>query len=211
LRRGAVSLTSLLVPALPLGSTQVAHWAASARLGYEPTPEESWFRRWEPHDTIAPPARFVNAVTWLARPDPGHIVVVEPWYAADESDPLERVLLSFAVHPMLRHRAAMRAGDHFVKRVAYIESPPPPEVKLGDALWDENVTTLAISESDARLGFHRRMRKLLSGWAFQGHVELRPGGMVVYYAGLAPIPEGYERLFRITREIVAKAIAYDGS
>lgn len=208
---GAVSLTSSPVPALPLGSTRIAQWAASAKLGYDPIPDETWFRQWEPHDAIAPPARFVNACTWLARPDPGHIVIVEPWYAADESDPLERVLMAFAVHPMLRHRAAMRAGDHFVTRVAYIESPPPPEVKLGDPLWDTNVTTLATSESEAARGFHRRVRKLLSGWAFQGHVELRPGGMVVYYAGLAPIPEGYDRLLRITREIVAKAIAYEGS
>jgi hypothetical protein len=31
---------------------------------------------------------------------------------------------------------------------------------------------------------------------------------VVYCAGLQPIPEGYDRLLGVTREIVAKAIAY---
>lgn len=197
------------MPTLPAGTAQIAQWSERAALGYEAFPDEAWFRRWEPHDAIAPPARFVNACTWLARPDPGHIVVVEPWYAEDD-EPLDRVVMAFAVHPMLRYRAAMRAGDHFVTRVAYIESPPPPTVKLGDPIWDENVTTLAMSEGDAQRGFHRRVRKLLAGWAFQGHVELRPGGMVVYYAGLKPIPEGYDRLLRITREIVAKAIAYEG-
>lgn len=199
------------MPALPLGSTPVAQWAASARLGYEPFPDEAWFRRWEPHDAIAPPSRFVNAVTWMAAPEPGHVVVVEPWYAEEGDDPLDRVIIAFAVHPLLGCRASMRAGDHFVTRVAYIESAPPPEVKIGDPLWDENVTTFARSAEEAGRGFHRRLRKLLAGWGFKGHVELRPGGLVVYYAGMKPIPEGYDRLLRITREIVGKAIAFDGA
>jgi hypothetical protein len=173
-------------------------------------PDEAWFRRWEPHDTIAPPARFFNAATWMASPEPWHIVVVEPWYAADEVDPLDRVVCAFAVHPHLRYRASMRVGEHFVTRVAFIESAPPPEVKIGDALWDANAHTFARSTEEACAAFHRRLRKLLGGWGFNGHVELRPGGLVVYYAGLKPIPEGYDRLLRITREIVAKAIAYDG-
>lgn len=196
------------MPGPPHGSTAIAQWSASLRLGYEPTPDESWFRRWEPHDTIAAPSRFYNACTWLAQPDPGHVVVVEPWYAEGEIDPLERVLLAFAVHPALRWRASMRSGDHFVTRAAYLESPPPPQVKVGDALWDANVATFAASEEAAQAGFHRRLRKLLAGWSFQGHVELRPGGIVVYYAGLAPTPDGYDRLLRIAREIVGKAIAY---
>ena len=198
------------MPALPLGSTQIAQWSAAARLGYEPLPDEAWFRRWEPHDTIAPPSRFFNACTWLAAPDPGHIVVVEPWYASDDVDPLDRVVIAFAVHPALRHRASMRVGEHFVTRVAFIESPPPPQVNVGDPVWDANVTTFATSEAAAAGAFHRRLRKLLAGWAFEGHLELRPGGLVVYYAGLKPIPEGYDRLLRITREIVGKAIAHEG-
>ncbi|MFT3768606.1 MAG: hypothetical protein QM820_24430 [Minicystis sp.] len=137
-------------------------------------------------------------------------MVVEPWYAADEMDPLDRVVMAFAVHPALRYRASIRAGDHFVTRAAYIESPPPPAVKIGDALWDANVSTFARSTEEACAAFHRRLRKLLGGWGFQGHVELRPGGLVVYYAGLKPIPEGYDRLLRITREIVGKAAAYEG-
>ena len=81
-------------------------------------------------------------------------------------------------------------------------------MQVGDPVRDENVVTLAASAAEAEGGFHRRLRKLLSGWGFQGHVELRPGGLVVYYAGLKPIPEGYDRLLRITREIVGKAVAF---
>lgn len=203
-----LALANLGPVALPPGSNQIAAWAASARLGYEPTPDEAWFRRWEPHDTIAPPTRFYNSCTWQARPDPGHVVVVEPWYALDEMEPLQRVVVAFAVHPALRFRASMRAGEHFVRRAAFIESPPPPEVKLGDAVWDENVVTFAATPGEAASAFHPRLRRLLVGWPLRGHLELRPGGMVVYYGGLVPSPEGYERLLRITQEIVARAIAY---
>jgi hypothetical protein len=192
---------------LPSGSNAIAAWASRSRLAYEPNPDEAWFRRWEPHDAIAPPATFFNSCTWHATPDPGHIVLVEPWYATEDVDPLDRTVLAFGVHPALRRRAAMRAGEHFLTRVAYIESARPPTVQIGDPTWDANVVTLAASPSEAEAAFHRRVRKLLAGWGFQGHVELRPGGIVVHYAGLKPIPEGYDRLLRIAREIVAKAVA----
>lgn len=194
---------------LPSGSSAIASFAAQARLGYEAHPDEDWFRRWEPHDAIAPPGAFFNSCTWLAAPDPGHIVVVEPWYAAEDGEPLDRAVVAFAVHPALRRRAAMRAGEHFLTRVAYIESAPPPTVRLGNPAWDARMVTLAASASEAEGAFHRRLRKLLVGWEFQGHLEIRPGGLVVHYAGLKPIPAGYDRLLRITREIVAKAIASD--
>jgi hypothetical protein len=194
---------------LPLGSNDIAEWANRVRLGYEPHPDEEWFRRWEPHDALTPPTSFFNSCTWLAAPHPGHVVVVEPWYAPEDVDPLDRTVMAFAVHPGLKRRAAMRAGDHFVTRVAYLESPPPPTVKVGDPTWDAHAITLAASPSEAATAFHGRLRRLLAGWGFQGHVELRPGGIVVWYAGLKPIPDGYDRLLRITREIVAKAIAYD--
>jgi len=184
--------------ALPPGSNQIASWAASARLGYEPTPDEAWFRRWEPHDTIAPPTRFYNACTWLAQPDPGHVVLVEPWYALDDLEPLERVVLAFAVHPALRFRASMRAGEHFVRRVAFIESPPPAEVKLGDAVWDENAVTFGATPGEAASAFHPRLRRLLAGWALRGHVEPRAGVALRVYpwltlralVGVDPLADG---------------------
>ncbi len=196
---------------LPPGSHAINDWARALRLAYAAYPDEDWFRRWEPHDTLAPPARFFNAVTWLAGPPtpwgpPDHVVVVEPWYAGDDLDPLERSIVAFAVHPSFRRRAAMRVGEHFLTRVAFLESPPPPKVEIGDPLWDANVTTFAASSNEAAAAFHPRLRKLLAGWGFKGHIELRPGGVVVHYAGLSPIPDGYDRLFRMTREIVAKAV-----
>jgi hypothetical protein len=188
---------------LPPGSLQIARWAASRRLAYEAHPDEVWFRRWEPHDTIAPPSHFFNACTWVA--NPGHAVIVEPWYAPEDAEPLERTMLAFASHPGIVRRAAMRVGEHFLTRVAYIESPPPPKVTVGDKLWDEHVTSYAASSSEAAAAFHPRLRKLISGWGFKGHIELRPGGVVVFEAGLRPTPEGYDRLFWIIREVTGKA------
>jgi hypothetical protein len=194
---------SLLVPA---GSTQIAQWAAQGGLAYEARPDEGWFRRWEPHDTITPPTCYFNSCTWLA--SPGHAVLVEPWYAPEEMDPLERTVIAFAVHPGLAcPRAAARAGEHFLTRVAYIESPPPPEVTIGEALWDEHVKTFAASPKEAAAAFHPRLRKLIGGWGFQGHLELRPGGLVMYFAGLRPTPRDYGRLLQMVQQVVTKAVA----
>lgn len=190
---------------LPQGSTLLAQWALANRIAYEARPDEAWFRRWEPHDTIAPPSAYINSCTFSA--DAGHVVLVEPWYAPDDMEPLERTVIAFAVHPNLTRRAAMRVGEHFLTRVAFIESPPPPTAPVGDPAWDAYVTTFAASPSDARVAFHGRVRKLLSGWGFQGHLEIRLGGLVLYYAGLQPTPEGYARLLRITQEVVGKASA----
>ena len=194
---------------MPPSMTPIAQFAQRARLAFEARPDERWFRAWEPHDIIAPPSAFYNSCTWMA--PIGNVVLVEPWYAAEDSDPLERTVLAFASHPALRSRAAMRVGEHFLTRVAYLESPPPPTVQLGDAYWDRHVVTLAASPSEAAGGFHRRLRKLLGGWGFQGHIELRPGGLVVYFAGLLPDPAGYDRLLAITKEIVNKAVSPDAA
>jgi hypothetical protein len=193
-----------VAPPLPPGSTRIAQWAAQNGLAYEGYPDEAWFRRWEPHDTITPPSFFLNGCTWFA--SPGHVVLCEPWYAPEEATPLDRTVMAFVSHPSFRQRASIRAGEHFLTRVAYLESPPPPEVKLGDPLWDDHVTTFARSREDAEGAFHARVRKLLIGWRFQGHLEMRSGGMVVFYAGLQPVAADYDRLLRIAREIVDKAV-----
>jgi hypothetical protein len=189
----------------PPGTELVAQWAARRRLAFTPSPDEGWFRRWEPYDTIAPPTAYLNACTWMT--SPGHAVIAEPWYATDDAEPLQRALLGFAVHPGLAHRASMRVGEHFLTRVAFIESAPPPRVKLGDALWDAHVTTFALSPQDASAAFHPRLRKLLAGRGFQGHLELRPGGLIVHCAGLRPVPEHHQRLLEILRDIVNAALA----
>lgn len=189
---------------LPPGSEAIAAWAPANGLSYTARPDEGWFRQWEPYDTLAPPSFYFNACTQSL--PPGHITVVEPWYAFEDGEPLERTVLGFAAHPGLMRRAAARAGEHFLTRVAFIESPPPPTVKIGDKLWDAHVTTLAASPSEAIAAFHPRLRKLLAGWGFQGHIEIRPGGLVAFYAGLRPIPSDYDRMRRIMREIVTMAV-----
>src|SRR6185503_8205654 len=105
-------------------------------------------------------------------------------------------------------RAAMRVGEHFLTRVAFLESPPPPRVSVGDKIWDANVATFAASALEASTAFHPRLRKLLAGWGFQGHLELRAGGLVIHQAGLRPTPEDADRLVRVVTEIVNSAIAY---
>jgi hypothetical protein len=192
--------------AVPIGSDVVAAWATSRGLNYRGTPDEAWFREWEPFDTMAPPSLYLNAVTW-AQP-PGHVTVVEPWYAPEDGTPLDRTILAFATHPALRFKASARSGEHFLTRVAFLESKPPPAVKLGDELWDSHVTTFAWTEEEGAKAFHRRLRRLLAGWGFQGHLELRRGGLVCHYAGLLPVARDYDRMLAIAREVVGAAINY---
>lgn len=180
---------------------RIATWAQASGFAWAPSPSESWFRHWEPYDTISPPSFYLRSVT---RTSPhGPYVCVEPWYASDlDTEPLERTLLAYATHPSLMHRAAMRSGEHFVTRVAFIESRPPPQVKIGDTVWDDHVTTFAISGAEAARAFPPRLRSLLASWGFQGHLEIRPGGLAIYVAGLRPITEHYSRLFGITRDVL---------
>lgn len=189
-----------------MGSDQIAAWAATRGLLFRAAPDEAWFRDWEPFDTMAPPTVYYSACSWAQAP--GEATIVEPWYAPEDGTPLGRTLLAFAKHPGLRYRASARAGEHFLTRVAFLESRPPPEVKIGDALWDEHVTTLAFSEEEAKAAFHRRLRRLLAGWGFSGHLELRRGGLVLHYAGLSPVARDYDRMLFIVRDVVSAAINY---
>jgi hypothetical protein len=156
---------------------------------------------------MAPASLYYNACTWTQ--SRLMVVVAEPWFAAEDSEPLERTILGFATHPGLVRRAAMRVGEHFLTRVAFLESLPPPKVTVGEKLWDEHVATFAASPLEAATAFHPRLRKLLSGWGFQGHLELRAGGLVIHYAGLRPIPEHMDRLTRIVTDVVNSAIGYE--
>jgi hypothetical protein len=197
-------------PRPPRGAQAIEHWARSRGVSFSARPDESWFRRWEPYDTLAPPSFYFNACT--VQHPPGLIVLAEPWTSTSEdTEPLERTVLGFATHPALVRRASMRAGEHFITRVAFLESLPPPTVKVGDKVWDTHVVTFAASPLEAATAFHPKLRQLLSGWGFQGHLELRPGGLVCHFAGLGPIPEHYSRMRRILIEIVAAAVAYPRS
>jgi hypothetical protein len=124
----------------------------------------------------------------------GSATLVEPWYAPPELEPLGRAILVFVQHAAFSRRAAARSGEHFNTRVAYLESPPPPEVRVADARWDERFTTRAASPLEADVAFPKGARQLLLDWNFTGHVEVRPGGLVLHPAATAPVPEHLARL-----------------
>jgi hypothetical protein len=187
-------------PPLPEGSDRVAAWAKGRRLVYEPYPDERWFRAWEPYDTMVSAEAYYNAVSWSI--PPGSATVAEPWYAPTDSEPLDRTALLFIQHPGLVRRAAARGGEHFNTRVAYVENPPMPTVRLGDPRWDEHLVTLAASASEASHAFPPGARQQFLAWQFTGHIEVRPGGLIVHFAGTQPIPEHLDRLVAAAAPLV---------
>lgn len=197
---------------VPTGSDHVAHWARLRGLVYTARPPEDWFRQWEPHDTMVSPEHFFNSVAFRlpslrGMPPVGDGAIVEPWTAPEGVDPLERTIVGYATHPGLVHRAAMRTGEPFLTKVAFLESPPPPKVTVGDKIWDENVTTFAASQSEALAAFRSTFRELLRSRGFRGHLELRPGGVIAHYEGLLPRPDHYDMLMRVMIDVVAAAIS----
>ena len=188
-------------PPLPEGSDRIAAWARRRRLAIEPYPNAAWFQAWEPYDTMVSAEAYYNAVSWTL--PPGSVTVAEPWYAPIDSEPLDRTLLVFVSHGGFTRRAAARGGEHFNTRVAFIENPPAPTVQLGDASWDSHMLTFAASGSEASAAFPPAARKLLASWRFSGHIEVRPGGLVVHFAGMRPIENDLERLVPAVPQLVA--------
>jgi hypothetical protein len=179
-------------PVLPPGSEQIAAWARQHRFAYEGWPDQRWFRGWEPYDTMVSPEAWFNSVSWAL--GPGSVTVAEPWLAPLDSEPLDRTLITFVTHPGFRRRAAARGGEHFNTRVTFLESAPPPRVELGDPVWDRAMATFAASASEADAALPLVARQLLASWGFSGHVEVRPGGLVVHFAGMQPVVGQIERL-----------------
>ncbi|MBI4952472.1 MAG: hypothetical protein HY908_10600 [Myxococcales bacterium] len=209
----------------PPGSEAVAHWAASRGIGYAVRPDEAWFRAWEPFDTLISASRYYNACSWAA--SPGAVSLVEPWTEEEEgTEPIGRALLGFAQHPGLRHRAAARCGEGLLTRVSYLAGPPLPRAPLGDARWDAAVVTLAHTPDEARAAFHPRLCEALAPFVLAApsggavgasqadlarpalHLELRPGGLVLYGSHLVPSAEGYAELARLVPVFVVAALAY---
>jgi len=187
-------------PPLPEGSDRIGSWARSRRLMYEPWPDQAWFHAWEPYDTMVSAEAYFNSVSQSL--PPGSATVAEPWFAPVDSEPMERTLLLYVSHPALFRRAAARVGEHFNTRVAYLESPPMPTVQLGDPAWDAAFTTLAASASEGTHAFPPAARRLLESWRFAGHIEVRPGGLVVHFAGTLPAPEHLDRLLAAAAPLV---------
>jgi len=192
-------------PWSPPGSDAILGYARSRRLLYELRPDERWFRHWEPHDTMVAPELWLNVCT--ERSPYGTFVVAEPWTAGEGLMPIERAVVGFAQVPTLyggrggSRRAAMRVGEPFLTKVAYLEAPPPPKVTLDDPVWDAHVTTFAASPSEALAAFPRSLRDMLRHRGFRGHLEIRPGGFVVHHEGLVPRPSDYDLTFRMLHDI----------
>jgi hypothetical protein len=187
--------------ALPPGSERVAAWARRHGFQYQPRPDPAWFSAWEPFDTMVSASAYYNAVTWSMAP--GQSTLAEPWLAPLDSEPLERTVLVFVSHPGFLGRVALRGGAHFNTRVAYLEGPPVPAVELGDPGWDTRWVTLAASSSEAQARLPWAVRELLSRWSFSGHLELRPGRLIVHFAGTRPEPDHLERLLPPVAELTA--------
>ncbi len=181
-------------------------WATARRLRFQPCPPEAFFRRWEPFDTLTPPAAYRNAATWELSPHE-YVVVVEPWFAREGDEPLARTLFAFASHPELHGRAAARAGSHFVTRVAFFENAPPTQVMVGDDAWDALALTFARDPSEVRRALPAPLRAHLVARGFQGHVEARGRGLVLHCADLWPDAPGYESLLSRTQEVVRVALS----
>jgi hypothetical protein len=179
----------------PAGSDRVLGWASHRGLGFALAPDERWFRDWEPFDTMVAPEHWLAGVT--ERSPWGTFVVAEAWTATLGVEPIERTIVGFAQVPTRGRRAAMRVGEPFLTRVAFLTSPPPPKVELGDPAWDAHVTTFAASPADAAAAFPTALRELLRRKGFRGHLEVRPGGFVVHHEGFLPTPEHYDATFRM--------------
>ncbi|MEZ4442459.1 MAG: hypothetical protein R3B72_25425 [Polyangiaceae bacterium] len=184
---------------MPLGSDAIALYAQRQGLAYKPRPSETWFRAWEPFDTITTPHAYFNAVTWHL--PPGSATLAEPWTEDGLFEPMDRTLLAFFTHPGFTRRAALRVGESFITRVTFLTDAPPPIVKLGDPVWDEHVVTRAKSPDEARAAFPGPLRQLLQTSGFRGHLEVRPGGLILHCADLKPLPQHYadlgQRLLRV--------------
>ena len=188
---------------LPPGSDAIAAWARGHRLPYQPAPEPSWYRAWEPFDTIVAPGRYYNAVEIAVAG--GRAIVVEPWASLDDTPPLDRTIVAFVTHPELHHRASAKVGDTFLTRVAYVGQTPPRQQTTGDVEWDHVAVTYAATPLEAVRAITPSLRKLLLGWGFAGHLEIREGAMLFHLADARPTPADYDRVARWIPAVIEKA------
>ena len=66
-----------------------------------------------------------GTIIWMA------VLAAGVLFAALGASPVPAILFAQVAGP--RFRAAIRTEEPFLTRVAYLESPPPPQVKLDDA------------------------------------------------------------------------------
>lgn len=189
---------------IPPGSEPIAAWARRHGFPYAASPEPGWYRAWEPFFTLVSPACYFHAVQCVTEGVP--VVLAEPWCAVGDAEPLGRTVLAFVSHPRLRYRAAARAGGSHMTRVSFLGEHRPQEQQTGDSAWDDLAVTFASSPLEAVRALTPSLRKLLIGWDFQGHIELKPGGLVLHLADALPRPADYERLLGWVPMVIDKAL-----
>lgn len=190
--------------ALPSGSEQLAAWARLRGVYCHGSPEDSWFRAWEPFWVLISPLRYFNAIQ--LRHGDTQTVLVEPWYAEDGFEPQRRSLFAFVSHHGLKYRAATRIGASKLTRVAFLGENKPQEQSTGDVEWDNVALTYAPSPLDAVRAITPSLRKLLLGWSFEGHLELKHGGLLLHLENAQPIPSDCERVLNWIPTILEKAL-----
>lgn len=170
------------------------------RLIYEATPNLEWFHAWEPYDTMVSATAYYNSVSFSQ--GQSLVTLAEPWLALEGSEPLGRTLLAFVGDARFRWRAAARGGEHFNTRVSFLESAKAPTVQLMDASWNSHMLTFAASASEAEAAFPTSARQALASLGFSGHIEVRPSGMILHFAGTQPTPEHYNNLAAIIPQVI---------
>lgn len=189
---------------LPPGSDTLAAWARARGYTFHPTPAATWYRAWEPLETLVSPQCYFGALQMPM--GPAQVVLAEPWCAVGDEEPLGRGVWAFITHPALRYRAAARVGANHMTRVSYIGVPRPLQQHTGDPAWDDVAVTFAATQLDAARALTPSLRKLLLGWSFEGHIEVKPGGMLFHLARVLPTPEGYEHLLAWAPMLIDKAL-----
>jgi hypothetical protein len=196
-------------PPPPPGSLVVARWAGARGYPFQYTPDDAWYRAWEPFDTLVAPARYVNAVATNVRR--AQLVAVEPWMAYGDEAPVARTLFAFVRHPRVQGRASMHVGSSHVTRVTFLHSPPPPRQRFGDDALDGEAAVYAPTPGDVGLAFPPALRAFLRAARFEGHLEVRHGGFVLHRTGVEPSPGGYESLLAFASEALGRLVSGAGT
>lgn len=189
----------------PFDTPSIAAWAQQHGFPYLATPDDGWYRAWEPFWSMISPIRYLHAVRAQVGPET-QVVLVEPWYEDHGLTPTSRALLAFVSHPALQHRAAARLGAGPLSRVVFLGERPPKQQFTGDPAWDEAAATFADTPLEAVRAFTPSLRKLLLSWSFEGHLEIKHGGLVLHVASAQAVPHDYSRVLRWVPMVVEKAL-----
>ena len=59
---------------------------------------------------------------------------------------------------------------------------------------------------EAQAAFTPTLRTLLRRWGFQGHLELKPGGLLLYFVDLKATPDHYDAMMQRIPMVVNAAL-----